>query len=488
MIMLCGRFYRWGKSGLILAVGLLVPHGVLAAGGADFGLDTEHRLRQQAAALFGFSAPPTESAKPMETPYRGAETLAAAQMDLAKGLSVEYVTRDAANLSDQMALWPSDEQPTHLIACIEVDRQEIAPAKLNPSIQRIELATGKVETVLRGLSGCDAIRRTPWGTILVGEERSDGGAYEILDPLLVTEQSVLDRASGNVSDPARIAKRAALPVMAWEGVTVTRSGVVVGGDELRPGTLRQDADGGALFKFTPSRPWFGEPLQQLADSPLAAGEVFALQILCQETGDRYGQGCEVGSGAWVKVSAPNARQDAYLQGATGYYRPEDLQQDLTYLGPGLRFCWTNTGDEHNHHYAEVLCAVDREPLFGGGPNKRRAVTVSRFLEGDEDFNSFDNIEFQPGTGNLYVIEDHANGDIFACLPDGGDRDLKSDGCVRLLSLRDPSAEPTGFIFTGDGSTAYLSIEHSDDALMPRRDDFGTDDIVRISGFQVKSAR
>ena len=62
----------------------------------------------------------------------------------------------------------------------------------------------------------------------------------------------------------------------------------------------------------------------------------------------------------------------------------------------------------------------------------------------------DNFAFQPKTGNHYVIEDNPNGDIFACLPDGADRDIKTDGCVKILSVKDTSAEPTGFKFTADG--------------------------------------
>lgn len=107
------------------------------------------------------------------------------------------------------------------------------------------------------------------------------------------------------------------------------------------------------------------------------------------------------------------------------------------------------------------------------------------MEGDHDFNSFDNLEFQPGTGILYVIEDHENGDIFACLSDGLDRDIKTDGCVKVLSVKDSSAEPTGFIFTADGTTAYVSIQHSDDTNLPQVDGYGTDDIIKITGFRVK---
>ena len=68
----------------------------------------------------------------------------------------------------------------------------------------------------------------------------------------------------------------------------------------------------------------------------------------------------------------------------------------------------------------------------------RCAQIS-FVEGDGDFNSIDNLAFQPHSGNLYVIEDHSNGDVFACLPDGADRDIKSDGCVKILSVRDRSA-------------------------------------------------
>ena len=57
-------------------------------------------------------------------------------------------------------------------------------------------------------------------------------------------------------------------------------------------------------------------------------------------------------------------------------------------------------------------------------------------------------------GNHYVIEDNPNGDIFARLRDGADRDIKTDGCGKILLVKDTSAEPTGFKFLADGRTAY----------------------------------
>jgi hypothetical protein len=88
------------------------------------------------------------------------------------------------------------------------------------------------------------------------------------------------------------------------------------------------------------------------------------------------------------------------------------------------------------------------------------------------------------SNNHYVIEDNPNGDIFACLPDGADRDIKTDGCVKILSVKDSSAEPTGFKFSADGKTAYLAIQHSSDGLMTKVDDYATDDIIKITGFKI----
>jgi secreted PhoX family phosphatase len=121
-----------------------------------------------------------------------------------------------------------------------------------------------------------------------------------------------------------------------------------------------------------------------------------------------------------------------------------------------------------------------------------AVAVAnRAVEDDADLNQPDNLAFQPVTGNMYVVEDNPFGDIWACLPDGADRDIKTDGCVKILSVRDSSAEPTGFAFTGDGKTAYVHIQHSSDTACigssdcANNDDYRTDDLIRITGFKTK---
>jgi len=481
-------------------------------GHIDFGAQTEKLLRAQSEKLFGFEGPIAGPAD--ESDYVPREAAAAGdRVKLARGLHAHFVTRNTASPADMIAFWPDPYHYTHLIVCIEGGRNGEGN---NPSVQRVNVNTGEVETILYGLSRCDPPRTTPWGTVIAGEEQDDGGMYEIIDPLSTTGHWIADRATGDIRDgigsatpSANVVKRTALPVIAWEGVGALDSGVVYGGDELRPGSGVLDSDGGGLFKFVPDVPATGGPISDLDDSPLAAGRVYAFTASCvsatSSSFPQYGQGCEVGQGAWVRVDAATARGDADAVGATGYYRPEDMDIDPAYDGDGVRFCWTNTESESAHSYAEVMCIVDTMPLpadsadvvdgrtglsYLGDAGDFAYATANRFVEGDARFNSFDNIAFQPHTGNLYVIEDHPFGEVYACLPDEADRDIKTDGCVPMLSVIDPDAEPTGFIFDATGRVAYVNIQHGEQPDVLR--DFtsnpvngATDDLLMITGFKVR---
>jgi hypothetical protein len=213
-----------------------------------------------------------------------------------------------------------------------------------------------------------------------------------------------------------------------------------------------------------------------------------MQVSCVNNKQQVGQGCEIGNAAWVGVNALDARADANRNGATGYYRPEDLHQDPMFGGEGVRFCWNNTGNEGANNYAESVCGVDSDPLLAD--SDVRSVVVNRFVEGNTRFNSFDNLDFQPKTGNLYLIEDHPHGEVIACLPDGEDRDIKTDGCVSILSVVDPNSEPTGFIFDASGKVAYVISQHGEqpDELLDfesNQVNGWTDDIIKITGFKVK---
>ena len=461
--------------------------------GDDFGLVVEQSLKSKSGSLFGVDSALDKPAPPSPANYRRSAQPAIKQLLLANSLKVEYLTRNAADQTDMMAFWPDDSKPTHLITCVEQARTTIDDNdKLNPSVQRIDLRTGQVVTMVRGLSRCDGVRRTPWHTILVGEEVGDGAAWEILDPLKVTENIIHDRADNMVSDPRHIAKRPALGIKAWEGLAVYPNGVVVSVDEARPG---------AIYRFVPERFWQGQAILSLEQSPLASGALYVMRLDCvgstRHSDIVSNTGCQIGTGRWLAVDAESARYSARENGATAVFRPEDLHLDPTYKGPGVRFCWANTGNPETRHYAEVMCAIDHHPdahqqtidadssqtWLVTGKKQYAEMTVNRFVQGDPIFHSFDNLAFQQGTNTLYVIEDRANGSVFACLPDGNDRDLLSDGCTRIASVIDSTGKPTGFLFTADGSTAYLALQHSKDKHMPLVDGFRTDDILIITGFK-----
>ncbi len=483
----------------------------------DFGMKVEQLLGNQSESLFGVKAPlaaPAGLADYVPRALAGGNQ----RMISADGLNVQIVTRNMAQWGDQIAFWPNENNYSHLIVCIEQRRTGTTPAGnggLNASVQRINVNTGEVETILHGMNVCDGIRTTPWGTVLATEEDwtySQGRAYEILNPLTTTDEWVADRNGGDIraaiDSPvvsSNIVQRTTLPTANWEGITILPSGVVYSGDELRPGTGLLDSDGGAIFKFVPDAPSTGM-IADLADSPLAAGSVYALSTSCKEASSskfpQYGQGCQVGQSAWVKIDPLNARMEADAFGATGFYRPEDFDLDPRYTGPGIRFCWTATGREKAKNYGEVLCAIDTTPIpaiptpvfdsrtgleYQGDAGIMTVVTVNRLVEGDPRFNSVDNLAFQPGTGNLYVIEDHKYGEIWACLPDGADQDIKSDGCIATLSVVDPKAEPTGFVFDGTGQVAFVNIQHGEEPASLL--DFNsnpvngyTDDLLMITGF------
>jgi secreted PhoX family phosphatase len=151
--------------------------------------------------------------------------------------------------------------------------------------------------------------------------------------------------------------------------------------------------------------------------------------------------------------------------------------------------------ENGAVYSEVMCLVEEPPSAAvPAPPTGTIPRVERFIAGNPQANVFDNVAFQPGTGNLVVLEDGAinavtslqppqselrGNDLWICLPDGADDDTQSDGCVRFASLRDTSSEPTGFIFLGSGEEAFVSLQHRsvDEAN-------GRGSLLKISGFKI----
>ena len=496
------------RSTTVLAVGAALAVGATAfalVGSVDWGAEQQADLQREADDLYGGIGVPLPATS---TPVAGAE--GAASVALSSGLRVRSVLRgniaepditdQLGQNADMIAFWPTDTNPEWGIVCIE-------GAPLN-GVQRIKLRgvdKGKTETIFTGTVSCDGIRRTPWNTILATEEASDGWGIEVYDPLNTTNVA-FSRTTGTTSggtNPENVVSRLATGRYAWEGMYIRDNGVMYSGDELAPSN---DNDGGAIFKYVPDSP-APEPmtaaaaatLSQVANkdlSPFAAGKLYALQIGSKGGGGNVGQGNQLGEGRWVLITpGPTLSVRAAAAGvkATGYYRPEDLEGDSIAATDGsFRFCWNNTGVSSRKNWGEVLCAADKP-----SPTEPTGTTpdVQLFLAGNSKLNQPDNIEFQPKTGIVYVIEDTPTvdgvsvpGDIWACLRDGADDDTQSDGCVRVVSVVTDGSEPTGFKFDASGRRAFLNIQHSpDNPATATVNEARYDEMLEITGFEPDEA-
>ena len=478
----------------------------------DFGTFVQDQLNEHTEQLFGFKRPLDQSAL---GPYDGADNLQAIQ--LAPGLHASLVSSSVASAADQIAMWPDNDHPKFLFVC---DEETSVPA-----VQRVDLskpANNNATTIVTGLISCDPVRRTPWGTIIVAEEAgATGGFYELIDPTHITTPiNVIDRDAGTTSDPLHMVKRQAVGSLSFESFAIRPDGTMIYGDELAPGGGNA---GGGIYKFVPAVPFIGNgPITAPAQSPLSSGSVFGLRVAAQGS-TNWGQGAETGNGAWVPVNLAGAnvvdaknniilRTAQALQKFTGYYRPEDMDIDPIAAEKGVfRAFWANTGRmshtdsslvENSGVKAEIMCLVENPPSTAApNPVTGAIPTVDRFVVGSEERGMFDNVAFQPHSGNLVVLEDNSvtsvkslnplvtelrGNDLWICLPDGDDDDVLTDGCVRFASIRDTSAEPTGFIFLGSGEEAFVNIQHraANDALGPGN--HGA--LIKISGFNVRPHR
>lgn len=432
----------------------------------DIGLRQQNQLYDLSGPLYGVRG---------ALKHSSTESVSQAQADaeprslitLADSLHARVVTSGVAGADiDMMAFYPNAFHPKWLIACNEGGPDQ-------PGLQRINIQTGEVATIVTGTSACDPVHATPWGTYVFGEEEDDGHLYELIDPLDTTDV-VLDRATGTTSGGTgaeNIVRRDALGFLAFEGIGVLPSGVVYYGDENRP---FEGAPGGAYYKFIPASPWVGGDVSSLDESPLIDGDVYGLRLGKREAsggtepdpGTDYGQGMNFGLGTWIAMDSDDLRAEAAAKSLTGYYRPEDLAFDGKAFKQGtIRFCGPNTGNEgENHYFGETICVTDG--TFAEALENSATPELQQFVVGNPEQAMMDNIAYQPNKGNWLINEDGAgpdvgrNNDIWDCLRDGRDDDLLSDGCVRVATLNDLTAETTGGVFTASGKRYFVSIQHN----------------------------
>jgi secreted PhoX family phosphatase len=460
---------RWKFLGL--GLGAVLVFAGSAWGAADFGSQVQHQLHSQSTSLFGVGKP-LEASSSSSITQQEALAHPTHLVTLANSLKATVVTAGTAPaVLDQMALWPDDTHPQWLIACNE-------QGTTDAGLVRINIATGESETIVTGTTSCDPVRATPWGTILFGEEAgggtSGGAMYELQDPLDTTGVT-LDRTTGTFSGgigAENLVARYALGRLSFEGLAIYSSGLTYYGDENRPSV---GTAGGAYFKFIPSTSLAdgATRIGSLEDSPFVSGSIYGLRLGLRSGATDYGQGTETGFGSWIQVCADEACNDIDLRAQaatlhlTGYYRPEDADIDPAAQAAGdVRFCANNTGNEENdQNWGETICLTDGTE--SGALVNSATPEVQRLVEGSPVLAMPDNIDFQPGRENVVLHEDADTGylaphnnDLWDCLPDGSDDNLQSDGCIRVGTLNDLTAEWTGGIFDASGTHFYVSVQHN----------------------------
>jgi Bacterial protein of unknown function (DUF839) len=457
----------------------------------DPGKAYENSLASQSQALFGFG-------RPVSGPATGStDAPGAAAVEAAAGLKVQVASDAVGEDADMIALWPDDAAPTHAFICNEIDSTAAENVGVG-TVQRVDLSSGDVTDLITGTTSCDPIHKTAWGTLVFGEENGAlGRAYEILDPTSLDGDPVItiDHTAGTTSDPAHVSVLKALGQLSFEGIVVLPDGTTYYSDELRPANGKP---AGGMFKFVPTTPVAGgAPITDLAQSPLASGEVHVLRVGLRSGGTDFGQGSNSGAGKWIPLTTPadpttfNLAATALAAGGyTGYYRPEDIDLDpLAWADGRIRFCWNNTGNDAQQNWGETLCLED-EPTDAAGFATGTRPVVQPFVIGNPQLRMPDNLDFQPRTGILYVLQDATttaeggttNDSVWACLPDGTDLDVLSDGCVRVLNSLDGVGEWTGIEFLADGTGFFINHQHrtQDGRAVPE-----TTDMLLITGLAAR---
>ncbi len=475
------RFLAFAAAAAVTVTSTAMADGFHHHRTSDFGVEVERLARIQSLEFFGVFAPLGESST-LSLSAAAADANPAALISVAPGLRVKIVSAAAAltpNI-DQLVLWPNASQPTHIIACNEQGSGQIG-------VQRIDLKTGVPETIISsGLTSCDPGRVTAWGTLVVGEENgTNGRLFEILDPLHTSNVTVPAAGFGASSDPAHVVGRPALGQFAFEGLGILPNGVVYLTDENRPGGGGLGNPGGAFVKFIPTTLWTGGTITSLAQSPWASGSLYGMRLGRNGGNTDVGQGNQIGRGVWVEITgtAPiNLRAAASTLKLTSFYRPEDMTVDPEVLAAGnVRVCGTNTGQDipdstpnGDNNWGEVYCVTDGTVAAASDVSVTSGINTASIPEfhplvlGNPDFGMPDNIDIQPGTGNFLLNEDGEgalyptprNNDIWDCLDDGDDTDTLSDGCIKVMTLNDLTAESTGGIFDASGRHYYVSIQHN----------------------------
>lgn len=311
------------------------------------------------------------------------------------------------------------------------------------SVSVVDLETGETKVLVQDSSydALDGIRWTPWGTLLIAEEKTGGRLFEIT------------LAPDDLTTAIAVTERPAVGLLAHEGIDLDGDGNIYivdehrGRSEIRPergNTCGGEVPcGGSIYKFVPDSP-----------GDLSTGSLFALKVTGPDG---------TGQGEWVgPIDALNARASGAMHGGKSYQRPEDLEVigDTLYVAitEGPR---DELGDEL---YEGRVISINLDTLKVSNFVKANInVPVEIGKPGDEGhqtgFDSVDNLAETPD-GNLMMIEDNKPSDIWVASTSVNTYGA-SESVKLFASLTDPGAEGTGIYFSPqDAKILYVNIQHS----------------------------
>ena len=316
----------------------------------------------------------------------------------------------------------------------------------NTGVSVTDLETGATTMLVQRTDwgSLDGIAWSPWGTVLIGEERSGGKIWE-LDPVTLALNA-----------------RPALGLKSHEGIRVDPQGNVYSISETNPGFI---------FRFVPDR-----------RGDLTSGQTYALQVT-NPTGDR------VGEAQWIPLDRAAVQVDAnaaaVAAGATGYNRPEDVELATSTggNGGGSNVLYVAVTGRSNPTDNRVIAIDLREA--SGGSDHATAFVYDYVKWGvnavQGEFEMPDNLALDRA-GNLYIAEDPATApttnrgdDIWVATPSTGGQHQPAASVVRFASLTDCNAEPTGIYFDIRSNALLVHAQH--------RGGDGLDKTVRIATTQ-----
>lgn len=226
------------------------------------------------------------------TPVPAGNDAAATEIKLPQGFQAQVIIRPGDPTADEpyYSTNPDMNAPDPSGRFLFTSHEIFDPHRAAKSISltRTDLQTGVTVSLLAGRRAADGLKWTPWGTLLLGEEFSQGGIWE-LNPWSGAHE-----------------RRDLLGNFAHEGIALAADGTVYLADEDKKG---------AIYKFVPLHP---NTVKSLAE-----GQLYVMKA---------GEG-------WVAIKDPaEARKEALEKGATTYNRPEDME-----IGPDGRVYVAITG-------------------------------------------------------------------------------------------------------------------------------------------------